>query len=254
MSERFYIGAYWGPRKESIDECARRAVTLLSRLSMCDERLQRWTRPVVSDEGIVDLESVERAVPFDEIVLKQILLEGQNHYGDKERTIIGDLGFQVCLSTDIREQEVVYLEFCCALYHEGSDLVNSCAISLPRNGIVSERLLQIRVLEELIDAVVQSWDPDWGTVISHEYLDTCPDLSSRNALIPKVGWMTYLSNRYGSIPPMPKPSRVVSVRGKGHLVVVTDERFSTTCQNHIEAAKQAREILVRAGLLVPLNT
>ena len=253
MSDHFFIGAYWGPRKESADECAKHAVDLLTRLSLCDEALQQWTRPQISDEGIVDLESVERAVPCDEKALKHILLAGQNHYDDKEKTIIRDLGFQVCLSTDIREDGIVHLDFHCGLYHEGSGLVNCCAISLPGNGVIGERLMQIGVLEKLMDSIVQSWEPDWGIVVSHEYLRLFPESSSKNFLAPKVGWMTYLSSRCGSMPALPEPYRVVSIGGKGHLVVVTAERFSGNLPTHVEAVKEVTSILEGAGLLVPLQ-
>jgi hypothetical protein len=220
---------------------------------MCDEKLQHWTRPVISDEGIVDLESTERAIAHDEGVLKQILLAGQNHYDDKKKTIIDDLGFQVCLSTDINEQEVVNLDFHCGRYSKSSGIVNSCAISLPRKGVISERLLQIDVLENLMDSIVQSWDPDWGTVISHEYLRAGTEVSSKNGLAPMVGWMTYLSNQFGPIPPMPEPVRVVSIRERGHLLVITDERFSTTCQRHLNAVREARRILEAECMLLPLQ-
>jgi len=39
-----FAGAYWGPRKESPEACARRAVTFLNELAACDPLLAHWNK------------------------------------------------------------------------------------------------------------------------------------------------------------------------------------------------------------------
>ncbi|WP_371746328.1 Imm52 family immunity protein [Myxococcus sp. CA040A] len=42
MNESYYAGVYWGPRKESSEECARRLEVLLEELQSVDPSLERW--------------------------------------------------------------------------------------------------------------------------------------------------------------------------------------------------------------------
>ncbi len=43
--ETYYAGAYWGPRKESPEECARRMEVMLAALSKSDPSFTRWFKP-----------------------------------------------------------------------------------------------------------------------------------------------------------------------------------------------------------------
>ena len=42
MALRFYVGAYWGPRQESLDDCADRASRFLSGLVSLHPIFQSW--------------------------------------------------------------------------------------------------------------------------------------------------------------------------------------------------------------------
>jgi hypothetical protein len=42
MRERIELGAHWGDRKESLEECAGRAVECFRRLANCDDAFARW--------------------------------------------------------------------------------------------------------------------------------------------------------------------------------------------------------------------
>ncbi|MFY0570958.1 Imm52 family immunity protein [Archangium lansingense] len=44
MQDKYYVGAYWGPRKETALECARRAEFFLHRLARCDPSFAQWYR------------------------------------------------------------------------------------------------------------------------------------------------------------------------------------------------------------------
>ena len=44
MLEWPYVGAYWGPRKETALECARRAEFFFRLLSPCDATFAQWYR------------------------------------------------------------------------------------------------------------------------------------------------------------------------------------------------------------------
>ncbi len=44
MGEGYYVGAYWGPRKETALECARRAELFFHMLARCDPSFAQWYR------------------------------------------------------------------------------------------------------------------------------------------------------------------------------------------------------------------
>lgn len=66
-----------------------------------------------------------------------------------------------------------------------------------------------------------------------------------------AGWVTYLSCRRGTVPPLPAPVRVEPVEELGTLIPLTPERFTAGNPAHVELASQVRQILDQAGLLGP---
>ena len=44
MQDKYYVGAYWGPRKETALECARRAELFFHMLARCDPSFAQWYR------------------------------------------------------------------------------------------------------------------------------------------------------------------------------------------------------------------
>lgn len=84
--------------------------------------------------------------------------------------------------------------------------------------------------------------------MSHGYLEKfMPDK------LPEVlvGWVTYLSRRRGTVPPLPAPVRVQPVEELGTLITLTPERFTVDNPAHVELASQVRQLLDQAGLLGP---
>jgi hypothetical protein len=123
-----------------------------------------------------------------------------------------------------------------------------CVLHLPSQGHAAERLLHAPVLAQVLRAMALAWEPDSGVVMSHDYLDAVAPGKLPDVL---VGWMTYLPNYRGTVPPLPEPVRVEPVEEKGSLIVLTPERFTVANPEHVALAEQVREQLARAGLLHP---
>ena len=66
-----------------------------------------------------------------------------------------------------------------------------------------------------------------------------------------VGWVTYLSRRRGTVPPLPAPVRVEPVEDLGTLITLTPERFTVSNPDHVKLANLVRNTLDQAGLLGP---
>src|SRR5687768_756609 len=101
MIERYYLGAYWGNRKETAAECAERAVALLQWLSRCDEAFGRWFQG-----GRSRKEALQREVRPDPAVLRPLLERGRNRRDD-DRSVIEELGFRMGLWNGAADSDAV---------------------------------------------------------------------------------------------------------------------------------------------------
>ena len=241
MIESYYIGTYWGIRKEAVEECAQRAAGLLACLAECDPCFARWFK-----KGESRKEALTQKVNPDVATLQTLLLAGRNRT-DIGHKVIEDLGFLVGLWNGAsNDAESAGLTITCGSYAPRPG-VNSCVINLPYGETVTERLLRVPVVKAVMECVVSAWDPDWGAIMSRRYQDLVPFPPS-NA--PRMGWILYLSHRRGIIaPPLPSPSKVVPSGTQGTLVITTQERFTASNPQHVETAGQVAKILAQAGLL-----
>jgi len=161
-----------------------------------------------------------------------------------------DVGFTVCLwNCKSRTEGKVGLSVSCGLYAGVPGLVNRCVISLPEEGPVMERITHIEKLVEILSVVIRAWEPDWAIVTSHSIIDTVGEAPPR---VPEPAWILFLSEGRGKIPFLPLPSRTILLEGVGTIIVVIDERFDSTREDHIKAAKKVYRILKKAGLLAPI--
>ncbi|WNZ66014.1 immunity 52 family protein [Myxococcus sp. MxC21-1] len=107
------------------------------------------------------------------------------------------------------------------------------------------------MLTGLLRASAIAWEPDWGVAASHAHGNLIDTRSVRGA--PRVGWVMYLANHRGEVPPLPAPVCIEPVEDRGTLIVLTPERFTVTNAEHVDLAETVRGLLDRAGLLTPLQ-
>jgi len=243
MIESYYIGAYWGIRQESVEQCAHRLANFIQCLTECDSCFATWYKTGESRKKAFTFE-----VNSDIATLKALLLSGQ-HHTDFGQKIMENLGFLISLWNGAsNDEESAGLMIQCGSYAPRPGF-NFCEIKMPYGETESQRLLRVPVLMALMKCVVSAWDPNWSVITSRQYQDMVPPRPS-NA--PRMGWLLYLSSRRGKVPSLTLPSRVVSIGTQGSMVITTDERFTANNPRHIELAKQVTEELDRSGLLGPL--
>ncbi|MFL5351019.1 immunity 52 family protein [Archangium sp.] len=231
MREIFYAGVYWPERKESAEECARRAERFFRLLSLCDPIYARWFEQANSLKKALQLQFE----PSYETFLRFFKSRKYNE---------GKLGFSFSAWTGHAENGhggVVSLS-CGSAF---GPTPNSCLVDLPYAGPEEQRVLTAPVLIEVMRAMVLAWEPDWGGVISHAYQDIRDEPGGH----PRTGWLMYLSRRRGEVPPLPAPVRVEPVEDQGSLIVLTPERFNTDNPEHVALADQVRALLEQAGVL-----
>jgi hypothetical protein len=230
MKEIFYAGVYWPARKESAEECARRAETCFRALSQWDPDYARWFEQANSLKKALQLQFEPTYETFLRFFRSKKYQEGPAGFSFSAWTGHQEEGHGGTISLD------------CGSSYDSS---NRCLLHLPWAEPEAARVHTAPALTEMMRTLVLAWEPDWGGVISHSY----QDMRDEPAGHPRTGWLMYFSRRRGEVPPLPSPVRVEPLEDKGTLVILTPERFTVSNPAHVALADEVRALLDRAGLL-----
>ncbi|MET0402912.1 MAG: Imm52 family immunity protein [Cystobacter sp.] len=237
MYEWYYIGSYWGPRKETPLECARRAELFLHMLSRCDPTFTQWYR---GGRG-APRELPGHPVHPDAAEWEQLFSHGRLR-ADVGKQIIEEFGFaeQVWNS---KGADRTRIELRLGAYSQRA--VNTCLLRPPQEGPNRERILCAPLLTDILVSMATAWDPDFAVVSSSEMVEL---IEKRRGDVP-VGWLTYLSHRLGTVPPLPSPVRIEPVGSLGSLLILSQERMTASNPEHVAFIARIRDWLERAGLI-----
>ncbi|WP_434384707.1 Imm52 family immunity protein [Melittangium boletus] len=237
MFERHYLGAYWGPRKETALECARRAEFFFHLLAECDPTFVQWYR---GGRGFPrELPGFPVSSAPEE--WEKLFLRGVNRT-DATKRVIEDLGFRenVWNAKKLRTRVELHCgEY--SLFGNG----NTCLIYPPEEGPERERMLCAPLMAGVLKSVALAWDPDFAMVSSTPMVD----LIQKRPSEVRVGWLTYLSRRQGRLPPLPTPVRIEPVGDLGWLLVLSEEAMTASDPEHVAFTARVRELLDRSGLI-----
>jgi hypothetical protein len=237
MQEKYYIGAYWGPRKETALECARRAELFFHMLARCDPSFTQW---YCAGRGF-PRELPGWPVRPEVKELEEFLLKGRHRRGVSKK-VIEDIGFMQSMWN--AKTEPTYIHLTCGEYSPWGG-PNSCLLYPSREGAIRERLLRAPVLTEVLTSMATAWDPDFAMASSTEMVR----LVEKRGFEVRVGWLTYLSRRLGTVPPLPAPVRIEPVGELGWLLVLSPEPMTASNPEHVAFTARVRELLDRAGLI-----
>ncbi|GHG89068.1 immunity 52 family protein [Comamonas sp. JC664] len=240
--DTYFAGAYWGPRQESPEECARRTAGFLKFLAECDPVLGHWYKPTKSRKDA----RKHPLMPPDMPTLAEMFRRGGNR--EKGGPVIDDLGFSFWFDNGGAGRDCAALRIHCGGYADS--VSNSCFLSLPSQGENAERLFTAPTLACLVRSMVRAWEPDWVAAMSRTRREL--DDQDGNADM-WLGWVTYFARHQGTVPPLPTPVRIEPVEDKGTLIVLTPERFTVTNPEHVALSRRVRALLAQAGLLMPLQ-
>jgi hypothetical protein len=207
-------------------------------LARCDASFDQWYRAGRAPRGVPG-----RPVRTDHVEELERQLER-----DKRRASIGKTdnawrGYSVH-AWNRAGSATSFVRIKCGYTSRG--VPNSCIVQPCSTGEDAERLMNAPVLTQVLTCMVEAWDPDSGVINSSEHLIQVPKADPWE---PDVGWVTYLSHRLGTVPPLPAPVRIEPVGSEGTLILLTPERFTVSNPEHVALAARVRELLGRAGLL-----
>jgi hypothetical protein len=240
--DTYFAGAYWGPRKEPPEECARRTAGFLNLLAECDPFLAHWYKPAKSRKDA----RKHPLMPPDMPTLAEMFRRGVNR--EKGGPVFEDLGFSFWFDNGGTGRDCAALRIHCGGYAEAFS--NSCFLSLPSHGANAERLFTAPALARVVRSMALAWEPDWVAAMSRTHRDLDDKDGKADVWL---GWVTYLARHRGTVPPLPAPVRIEPVEDKGTLIVLTPERFTVANPEHVALARRVRELLARAGLMQPVT-
>ena len=231
--DSYYAGAYWGPRKETPEECARRAEVFLAALSDVDPSFSRWFQ-----QGRSRKDALKRPIEPTRAALEKLIRRGNDRQFE-------DLGYSVwawngvCVDYD---DSGFHLK--CGVYSDS--VPNRCVFNLPTRGPNAERVLTVPVLTGLVRSMALAWEPDSAIATSTMHRDAVTPTGTAGTF---AGWIMYFPRSRGTVPPLPAPVHIEPVADKGTLIVLTPERLTAENPEHVALSMRVCELLVRAGLL-----
>ncbi|NTX02348.1 immunity 52 family protein [Myxococcus sp. CA040A] len=238
--ESHFAGAYWGPRREAPDECARRAADFINLLAPCDPSLAHWYKTAKSPKDARKYP----LTPPDVNTLTEVFRGGVNR--EKGGPVFEDLGYRVWFHNGGLPHEGADMRIKCGDYCGATP--NSCFMSLPRRGPDAERVLTASVLGHVLRSMAVAWEPDWAVAMSRTHRDMDDENEGGVAAV-WLGWVTYFARHWGTVPPLPAPVRIEPVEDKGMLIFLTPEPFSVANPEHVALARRVRGLLAKAGLM-----
>ncbi|WP_404367170.1 immunity 52 family protein [Corallococcus coralloides] len=233
MTETYYAGCYWLARPEPVEDCAQHLEAFLGKLGPLEPSWNRWHEAADSYE-----EARKLQVQTDARTLTKLL-------GRKGNRFRGSSNFWLWAAENEDEVSAVH-GFCGG----PSPHVNSiCLLEPPARGPVAERVLTAPVMTRVVRAMALAWQPEFALATSEQHRD----LVAAPASDTHVGWVTYLADFRGPVPPLPSPVQVEHVPDRGTLITLTQEKFSVSNPAHVALAADVQARLQAAGLLTPLR-
>ncbi|MBN9681453.1 immunity 52 family protein [Corallococcus sp. NCRR] len=236
MLETHYAGCYWLTRLEPVDACARRLESFLGMMAPLEPTWSRWYQSAATFE-----KARKRQVQPDAMTLAKLLGKKSNRIGD---------GSRFWLWAGESPDETSGVNGCCG----GSSpyLTSTCILNPLGTSEVAKRVVTAPVMTGVVRAMALAWEPEVALATSNEHrqLITAGRFPEPGTF---VGWVTYLADFRGPVPPLPSSVQVEHLPDRGTLITLTQEKFSASNPAHVALAADVQARLQAAGLLTPLR-
>ena len=213
------LNAWWQTRDESAESCARRLSDMLARLALLHPVFAQWRQQGDSEE-----ESQEPlcSMPPDHRELQNFV--EANIMRDDADEPWPELGYSLSAWNEVDDSHGLSFHIRAGV-RDGVD-ANSLFFQLGNVAPANSDLLNYDVLKDVLNAVCQAWDVDWGTIEPFDWERRLKD-SSGHFCRPWGGWLTYLSPAYRGGIKMPIPEAITEpLSNGGMLIALTKEGFN----------------------------
>nr|WP_244227480.1 immunity 52 family protein [Corallococcus aberystwythensis] len=114
---------------------------------------------------------------------------------------------------------------------------------------VAKRVVTAPVMTSVVRAMALAWEPEFALAASDQHRELVAMPMVENY----VGWVTYLADFRGPVPPLPASVQVEHIPERGTLITLTQEKFTVSNPAHVALAADVQARLQAAGLLTPLR-
>jgi hypothetical protein len=181
-SEEINIVVQWPPRKEEVEDCAKKSIQLMHSLKSVSPLFQEWSNM----RRTLKQNLATSSVSLDNINdVQKLLLKGQNRGDFPPRDVIPELGFGALLWNRNSGGKFASLNIHCGAY-EPSPLNSVEIILRPEQSasLNSEQLVQILKL------LIENWNANLGVVYRSKYSEEkgFSDIQLAFYLVPKTDY------------------------------------------------------------------
>ncbi|GMU02682.1 hypothetical protein KH5H1_68020 [Corallococcus caeni] len=236
MMETYYAGCYWLARLEPIESCAQRLEFFLEKLAPLEPTWNRWHQSAATFE-----KARKRQVQPDAKTLAKLL-------GQKSNRLRDSSSFWLWAGETPDETSAFNGRCGGSSMHVSS----ACILNSLGQSEVAQRVVTAPVLTGLVRAMAFAWEPEFAIATSHAHQERL-SAGQFSAAGTFVGWVTYLADFRGPVPPLPSPVQVEHIPDRGTLITLTQEKFSASNPAHVALAADVQARLQAAGLLTPLR-
>lgn len=227
-AETFYVGAYWGPRGETVSQCAGRLWSLLASLGEADSLLSSWFKTGRSRGA-----ALKQPINVSTERLRELLLEGQPNIADGLQDVMSDLGFRASLWTG-QDVEVGLSVRCGSPLALSGVTSNALVLQLPVPEGDAMVMYRQEVALAIIRSIVTAWQPTWCTWTSDSLRNA--QGAEPNEVI--VGWATYLANSDGvTIDHL--PAQAIAQRFGSGILILADGAPCSVSEVTVSAVRGA---------------
>jgi hypothetical protein len=213
------LNAWWGSRLETTDACATHLEEMLRRLASLHPIFGRWRRRAKTKSAA---QRPFCSMPPVTAELRDIIAKtGERHITGR---LLPELGYRFSAWNELDEDHALFFHAKVGEQRDGVGDFNNIFFQLGREGSANRDLLNYGVLKDVLIAVAQSWNADWGTVEPSGY-DLRPRDAKGDLIRPWGGWLTYLSPAFATKVTPPAAAVTEHPSNGGLLMAVTKSQF-----------------------------
>ncbi len=221
-----YLGFYWGSRKENVGQCARRTSHLIQLLAKVSRPFSDWA--IARGEWNVAVSSTKSIEQAFCSVSDDRCVDDPGSYDT--------LGLMLTLTTGVTEESAFILRVRCGCYGH-AHLGNALVLDPPMRGKLRNEFLRLTVLRSVIEAIVVTFDPDFGVATSHQLAE---EVEMDDFPI-SVGWLTYVAHGFASVASVQDLVSIEEIGGRGRLLIVSDAPIAISDRDRVELVRKVAE-------------
>jgi len=245
----YKLYAFWKARPESPESCAQHMARMFEELAAIHPAFSRWYEQTMDLVPPPDKPFCTMPPRVEELAAK---LYAGRHIADASGEVMPQLGYSISAWNGNRGSQGLALLMNFGAYTERMTEPNRFNFNFHKLEPGNESLLNAKVLEKVLLAVVSAWDADWGVIETWGYEGRLKNADGQ-LFRPWGGWITYLSPGYASRISPPRNVKAEKTPNGGLLILATEEPFNAGNPAHVAAVDAVQACLKPIQIAPPLR-